>query len=692
MATDNATTMTETIVGIQTFVDPAIPGFSAIIKQRYSDFIVNEVDQENQTVRLTSYDLPVPDPEGIRLREEQLQAKEDAEQANRELGDEAKLAELAAVLDNDEDTMTQIKKMLDSYGNDVEFVNLKPQDDKAKRTLIHKVVKERFSGRMVSETAEGTMRLRMHKKKDDFDRRGKVKYDAWKDLGGEFCRFCLFKENRETMEAINHLTSTLRVPGKVFTFAGTKDRRGITSQWVTAHKVKAERLLALNKGLRNMSLGNFSYVPKSLKLGDLNGNRFMITLRNVQVDSEDTLNRSMTSLRDKGFINYFGMQRFGTGSVGTHEVGGAILRGEWEAAVDLIMKPRLGEGPDLEKARKHWAEHKDAKEAIKLFPKRWVAEYQILWSFQKAGHQRQPFEALNNIPRNLRLMYVHAYQSYIWNHMVTERIALYGADKPVVGDLVSIDKDALEAGDENMDDNNNDSHKGASSKSDSHVRAKVLTEEDVDQYTIYDVILPLPGFDVIYPTHAIGTKYKELMAKDGLDPHSMKRGNKEYSLSGSYRSFLSKPENVEWEIVRYDQADIPLTLTDQERMEGKAQPERVPDGKYLALILNLTLKSSQYATMAIREVCKQDTSAGFQATLNTVDSAVNSSAASAAVTPAETTPVMTPAETPAETPVEMPSAMSVDGEGEETTVGSSKRGIEEVEGAAPGPETKASKD
>ncbi|KAG0288435.1 multisubstrate pseudouridine synthase 7 [Linnemannia gamsii] len=676
--------MTETIVGIQTFVDPSIPGFSAIIKQRYSDFIVNEVDQENNTVRLTSYDLPVPDPEGIRLREEQLQAKEDAEQANREMGDEAKLAELAAVLDNDEETMTQIKKMIDSYGNDVEFVNLKPQDDKAKRTMIHKVVKERFSGRMISETSEGTMRLRMHKKKDDFDRRGKVKYDVWKDMGGEFCRFCLFKENRETMEAINHLTSTLRVPGKVFTFAGTKDRRGITSQWVTAHKVKAERLLALNKGLRNMSLGNFSYVAKSLKLGDLNGNRFMITLRNVQVDSVETLNRSMTSLRDKGFINYFGMQRFGTGSVGTHEVGGAILRGEWEAAVDLIMRPRLGEGPDLEKARKHWAEHKDAKEAIKLFPKRWVAEYQILWSFQKAGHQRQPFEALNNIPRNLRLMYVHAYQSYIWNHMVTERIALYGADKPVVGDLVAIDKNALEAEDETMDDNNND-NKGSSSKNDSHVRAKVLTEEDVNQYTIYDVILPLPGFDVIYPTHAIGTKYKELMAKDGLDPHSMKRGNKEYSLSGSYRSFLSKPENVEWEIVRYDQTDIPLTLTDQEMMEGKPQAERVPDGKYLALILNLTLKSSQYATMAIREVCKQDTSAGFQATLNTADSKANSTVNSTAASPA-----VTPAETTVETPAATPIAMSGDGEGEE--YGAGKRSIEQVEGAAPEPEAKASKD
>ncbi|KAF9088692.1 multisubstrate pseudouridine synthase 7 [Mortierella sp. GBA35] len=681
MASDNATTMTETIVGIRTFVDPAIPGFSAIIKQRYSDFIVNEVDQENETVRLTSYDLPTPDPEGIRLRDERIQAQEDADQANKEMGDEVKLAELAAVLDHDEETMAQVKKMLDSYGNDVEFVNLKPQDDKAKRTLIHKVVKERFSGRMVSETAEGTMRLRMHKKKDDFDRRGKVKYDAWKDLGGEFCRFCLFKENRETMEAINHLTSTLRVPGKVFTFAGTKDRRGVTSQWITAHKVKAERLLTLNKGLRNMSLGNFSYVKKSLKLGDLSGNRFMITLRNVQVDSEETLNRSMMSLRDKGFINYFGMQRFGTGSVGTHEVGGAILRSEWEAAVGLIMKPRLGEGPDLEKARKHWAEHKDAKEAIKLFPKRWVAEYQILWSFQKAGHQRQPFEALNNVPRNLRLMYVHAYQSYIWNHMVTERIALYGTDKPVVGDLVAIDKSALETTDENVEESS-ESKGSSSSKGDSHVRAKVLTEEDVDQYSIYDVILPLPGFDVIYPTHAIGDKYKELMAKDGLDPCSMKRGNKDYSLSGSYRSILSKPENVEWEIVRYDQADIPLTLTDQERMEGKPKPEAVPEGKYLALILNLTLKSSQYATMAIREVCKQDTSAGFQSTLNT-----------AAETPIAT-PVETPAETPIATPVETPaetsSAMRVDGEGDES--GPGKRGIDEVEGSAPGPEAKVSKE
>lgn len=43
--------------------------------------------------------------------------------------------------------------------------------------------------------------------------------------------------------------------------------------------------------------------------------------------------------------------------------------------------------------------------------------------------------ALGVIPRNLRTMYVHAYQSYVWNLIVSERIKM-SATEPFVGDLV----------------------------------------------------------------------------------------------------------------------------------------------------------------------------------------------------------------------------------------------------------------
>ena len=32
-------------------------------------------------------------------------------------------------------------------------------------------------------------------------------------------------------------------------------------------------------------------------------------------------------------------------------------------------------------------------------------------------------------------MYIHAYQSYVWNAIVSERIRTYGCDRPIVGDL-----------------------------------------------------------------------------------------------------------------------------------------------------------------------------------------------------------------------------------------------------------------
>jgi len=54
-------------------------------------------------------------------------------------------------------------------------------------------------------------------------------------------------------------------------------------------------------------------------------------------------------------------------------------------------------------------------------------------------------------------------------------------------------------------------------------RVRTLTEDDLDQYTIFDVIMPLPGTDVAFPGGELGVKYRQFLRMDGLDPDDWKR-------------------------------------------------------------------------------------------------------------------------------------------------------------------------
>ncbi|CAG8543921.1 17403_t:CDS:10, partial [Dentiscutata heterogama] len=561
-------------VGLTEYVDPSIPGFSAIIKQRYSDFLVYEIDQDGNIVHITNTDIPKDtnaDKQSLKTSNNDITV----------IPTDQIFLEMKSLLDDE--ITEKVKTLLNTEERDPPFVDTKPEKDKDKRTIIHQFFKKHFGDKLNTETKE--------------DRRNKKhELDQWEALGGPFCRFVLYKENRDTMEAINLLCKRMKVHSRVFSYAGTKDRRAITVQKVTASMIKAERLLGLNARLHDMKLGNFEYVKEGLKLGDLKGNHFVITLRNVQVESEEIIDKAMNVLKERGFINYFGMQRFGTSSVSTYEIGRALLQNNWEHAVDLILNPRAGDSKDQQQARQHWAENHDAKKALELFPKRCVAECHILSSFVKAGHNKDCAGALVTMPRNLRLMYVHAYQSYVWNKMVSERLRIFGCERPAIGDLVILD--------EELEDDIVDSDVIINSEDKKEIKVKILKEEDVPNYTIYDVVLPLPGHLVVYPNNNIFEKYKELMWKDHLDPREMKRSIKDFSLSGTYRRIMGKPIDVSWKTLRYNDPNIPLSLNDLDIINGKTESENVADGKLLALRIHISLSTSQYATMALRELLK----------------------------------------------------------------------------------------
>jgi tRNA pseudouridine13 synthase len=146
-------------------------------------------------------------------------------------------------------------------------------------------------------------------------------------------------------------------------------------------------------------------------------------------------------------------------------------------------------------------------------------------------------------------MYVHAYQSYIWNAIVSERIRTWGCETPIPGDLVydvdpevSVEESYVEPLDDEMDEDVGEAIVAHPSPSTSTSqsrrtmkrsrkpwvapRVKRLTESDLDKYTVFDVIMPLPGKDVVYPGDKLGEKYMEFLRLDGLDPNNFERKQK----------------------------------------------------------------------------------------------------------------------------------------------------------------------
>ncbi|KAM7508502.1 hypothetical protein LguiA_018955 [Lonicera macranthoides] len=673
-------TVDESDVGISCYISQ-LPGFRGILKQRYSDFIVNEVDLDGNVVHLTSLDAPpeMVEEEEVKISDQQNKSYTSEIESFRALAGDYNAESLKALIDE-----------INSAGeNNGTPIILSPSSDKSHRTAIHNFFKENLKF-LVTDTVDGPeptskcIRVRLNsggkngrgrnsrkrKERGDkpYDSRGS---DNWSDNTGKFLRFHLYKENKDTQEALGLIGKMLGIQPRSFGFSGTKDKRSVSTQRVTVFKQHANRLAALNERLIGIKVGDFCYVKEGLLLGQLHGNRFTITLRGVVADSEDTIKSAADALGRHGFVNYFGLQRFGSGSVPTHRVGATLLRGEWKAAGDMILDPREGEKESIRTVREYYKESDDVDGTLKQLPRHLVAERAILQCLKKSpGNYLQ---ALKSIPRTLRMMYVHSYQSYLWNHAASMRAQKYGNEQVVLGDLVYCKEEITEkvtgvSTSECEDESNNidtfdcslvDEIPDINLSEERSIVVKAVTKEDLvaGNYTVDDVVLPLPGSRVIYPSNDIGKVYQDLAKKDSISLTESLHSIKEFSLTsmtGAYRRVFQKPKDFEWEVLTYTDGNIPLAETDldiisktkpasiltKDSVNGNEDEKRASDCNkqfgnlennvvvstdnkmetereaQKALKLSFTLPASCYATMAIRELLKTSTSVAFHKTLN----------------------------------------------------------------------------
>lgn len=229
----------EADVGILCYISQ-LPGFRGVLKQRYSDFIVNEVDSDGSVVHLTSLDAPPEDDENkMETTDHSFKSYTSEIESFKSLAGQCNAELLKAFLDQ-----------IISGVEDVSPLVLCPDADKSHRTEMHKFFKEKFKF-LVTDTVDGPdastkcIRVRLNsgnnqkrgrnsrKRKDrsdkPFDSRGS---DDWSEHVGKFLRFHLYKENKDTQEALQLIGKMLGIQQRSFGFAGTKDKRSVSTQRV----------------------------------------------------------------------------------------------------------------------------------------------------------------------------------------------------------------------------------------------------------------------------------------------------------------------------------------------------------------------------------------------------------------------------------------------------------------------------
>lgn len=762
----------EVRAGISEYVCPDNLGFTGVLKQRYTDFLVNEIGLDGRVLHLTSTsvqrkgtgpqngkaeqevkkivveeekgDTVVLDTqngagdskaeeaavEGAPKQEGEVKAETDAKEepakeepeeevcflnhaAGREGTDTEQLAEddrntLHSIF-GEETTkqivslVRQVRRRENRKAKDFKPVIVPPITDKETRTQAHKSLRRIFPNLLESAMEEDqSIRIKAtppaerngkkkgkaaKKDRDDAEPARRRGQQGWEELGGEYLHFNLYKENKDTMEIVGFLGSKLNCGSKGFGFAGTKDRRACTVQRVCVKRQTAERMHGFNKMLFNAAVGDFEYRHNDLKLGDLMGNEFTITLRDCHFQNEDGLDfaqrhelagqvvsKAITDFSEKGFINYYGLQRFGSFAASTDAIGRKMLQNDLQGAVedllaysDVALAAAKGTNTDIlvsqddrnrAKGLELWKVDGSGAGALDLLPRKFSAERNVIQHLSsrnsKTGRHDRTTDwqgALMTIPRNLRLMYVHAYQSLVWNTVAGKRWITHG-DQVVEGDLVLVhehrDKEtAHKRTTTTIQDQDGEfiinpaGTENANAADADFERARALTAAEAasGQYTIWDIVLPQPGYDVEYPANAIGEFYKDFMGSEqggGLDPHNMRRPWREISLSGGYRKFLARPlQPLSFTVHAYTKSDEQFVETDLQRLQqgrdanfGPARrnggakeqsrgdadadvdanmqdaPEVQEEASKLAVVITLQLASSQYATMALRELMK----------------------------------------------------------------------------------------
>ena len=422
-------------------------------------------------------------------------------------------------------------------------------------------IKKRYKDFIVREITHSGRVLEI---KEDF---GPIYFSE--DSKDSYTLFNLIKINKDTFGAIRLISKALGIPPKSIGYAGLKDKRAISVQMASIRGNYVEKLKNLK--LNDIYIRNIFPSKNSVKLGHNWGNHFVITLRNIKhiPDQKKKIEDLFRYLRDHGFPNYYGLQRFGTFRPNSHIIGRFILESQFKKAYEeFVIKDYSTELPQSQKVRAELAKTGDLDKALNSFPtglgyERTMIKYLLDNSEDYEG-------AINHLPKYLIKLLISSFQSYLFNKMVSLRVHQEKfLDKPVKGDVFSI-----------LDEENGNitqiKHTYGGRYDDYLQEARNLNRAKI--------IVPLVGYKTDLDDFPyMKTLFLEIIKNERISLNLFKNKLLEmYEFKGSFRPIIVKPVGLK--ILEYSADDL---FPNRYKMK-----------------IEFSLQKGSYATLLLREIVK----------------------------------------------------------------------------------------
>jgi tRNA pseudouridine13 synthase len=203
---------------------------------------------------------------------------------------------------------------------------------------------------------------------------------------GNYSYYKLTKKNLNTIDAVEIVSNIFNKNIKHINFAGTKDKAAVTTQYISIFKGAPKNFEMMFKEKNALiKLAYLGQGKERLNLGALNGNSFAIIVRDAHKKPENICR----------IVNLFDSQRFGK-NCNNHIIGKLLLKNKFKDACEMI-------GLNAE--------------------------------------NNNFIKALRQLHKKKLQMYIHAYQSFLFNRTCTlyieEKYKLKDADY----NLKDLDKD-----------------------------------------------------------------------------------------------------------------------------------------------------------------------------------------------------------------------------------------------------------